>query len=259
MTQIRGGQHGHCRRTHRPFDSGLAGSNQCGKGELWIEGRPNDLTRSTTQWDAETMAPDYQREERILVERCLNGDGQAWEDFLRIHYRIIVTIVHWRKWGFEREEREDIVQEIVTEIVNALETFRFKSKLKTFVYSISVHTCVTHLRKKKALKRQADFEDTSEDAIDCKHSVEPKVFSQFGSKSPEELLMNREMVSIVFRVITTLTDRCRELIRYRYFEDLTFQDISRKTGAKQNTLVVQMKRCLERLHKHLYSEISYDQ
>jgi RNA polymerase sigma-70 factor (ECF subfamily) len=219
----------------------------------------NSIINSVAPWDAETMASDFEVQERSLVEKCLKGDGQAWEDFLRIHYRIIVTIVHWRKWGFEREEREDIVQDIVTGIVNSLETFQFKSKLTTFVYSISVNTCVTHLRKKKALKRQAHFQGSSEDAIACEHSAGAEVLSRFGSKNPEELFMNREIASIILRSVTRLTDRCKELIRYRYFEDLTFQDISRKTGTKKNTLVIQLKRCLQRLHKHLYSEISHEQ
>jgi RNA polymerase sigma factor (sigma-70 family) len=40
---------------------------------------------------------------------------------------------------------------------------------------------------------------------------------------------------------------CRELLKLRYFDELSYREISQQLGASDNTLAVRSKRCLAEL------------
>lgn len=193
------------------------------------------------------MHLEHETEEKSLVGRCLAGDGPAWEAFLNGHYRTIRSIVSWRKWGFDAAEREDVTQDVLEALIRSLGNFEFKSRVNTFVYRISISTCIARLRKKTALKRGADSRHISIDPV-TGDGDNPEIHACGNPVgTPEELLLRMESLSLVKQALARLEAKCRELIRFRYFKELSFREIAGKTGVKENTLVVNLRRCLLRL------------
>lgn len=188
-----------------------------------------------------------EKEEESLVGRCLAGDAPAWESFLNSNYRTIWSIVSWRKWGFDAAEKEDVTQDVLEELIKSLGNFEFRARINTFVYRISVTTCIAHLRRKTALKRGANSRHLSIDPVTAEGD-DLEIHTQgnpFGN--PEELLLKRESLARMKQALAHLEAKCRDLIRFRYFKELSFRDIADKTGVKENTLVVNLRRCLLRL------------
>ncbi len=189
----------------------------------------------------------HQKQEEALVGRCLAGDAPAWESFLNSNYRTIWSIVSWRKWGFDAAEKEDVTQDVLEELIKSLGNFEFRARVNTFVHRISVTTCIAYLRKKTALKRGAKSRHLSIDPVTAEGD-DPEIHTQgnpFGN--PEELLLKRESLAQVKQALACLEAKCRDLIRFRYFKELSFREIADKTGVKENTLVVNLRRCLLRL------------
>ncbi len=185
--------------------------------------------------------------ERSLVAGCLTGDRTAWDDFLEGHYGTVLSVAGWKKWRFDPQEVEDVCQEIMTEIVRSLRTFKFKSNLGTFVYKVAVNTCIAQLRKKTAVKRKTLSAQVALDPIESQTDGHGAHICVNPGKSQEDLLLEQEELGSLKRALFKLEKRCKELIEARYFSDISFQEIADRTGVKTNTLVVQLKRCLVRL------------
>lgn len=63
----------------------------------------------------------------------------------------------------------------------------------------------------------------------------------------EEILSREELVKILKKSLEQLGLRCRRLLELRYLEELSFGEIAKQLGVKENTLTVQTKRCIEQL------------
>jgi len=203
------------------------------------------------------MTDELHVDEKRLVTLCLNGDRRAWDEFLDAYYRTITSVVAWRRWRFTQAEAEDVTQDILEAVVKSLKNFEFRSKVSTFVYKISVSTCIARLRKRTAQKRGSGMAEVPIDSLVETMDLHTACTSGGSLGNPEELLMRQESVFAVGKALAGLNEKCRELIRFRYFSELSFQEISEMTGLKENSLVVQMKRCLMRLLGVLQAEVSH--
>jgi RNA polymerase sigma factor (sigma-70 family) len=190
--------------------------------------------------------------EKSLVKRCLAGEREAWDTLIEAHFRTISSIVAWKKWGFDCAEVEDVRQDILEAVIKSLKTFEFRSRLSTFIYRVSVSSCIAHLRRKTASKRGGGGAITV--SMEC--GEEPgknnAIFDGLSiTKNPEKLLIDQEGLRAMRGALARLDERCRELIRFRYYEELSFSEIAAMTRAKENTLVVMLKRCLLRLLEYV--------
>ena len=200
------------------------------------------------------MHSDSDEDERSLIQQCLAGDKRSWDRFFETHHKTIFSIACWRKWGFDQAERDDVVQDILEGVIKSLPRFEFKARVSTFVYRISVSSCIAALRKRTSRKKRFDpgrnaADPPNEDWEDKNDQVEINSI-----KNPEKLLLQRESISCVQRALANAGDSCKELIGFRYFDELSFAEIAEATGVKENTLVVRLKRCLARLLEFMQRE-----
>jgi RNA polymerase sigma-70 factor (ECF subfamily) len=142
-------------------------------------------------------------------------------------------------------------------VVKSLGQFEFRSKVGTFVYKIAVSTCIACLRKKTAQKRGCGIAELPIDSFTETMGIEKACLDTAGFGNPEDLLVRRETIHRVGKALARLNERCQELVRARYFSELSFQEIAERTGLKENSLVVQLKRCLVRLFGILQAEGSH--
>ena len=75
------------------------------------------------------------------------------------------------------------------------------------------------------------------------------------SDPPEDMVAKAETVELLKLVFRDLGRKCREVLRLRYLEELTFKDVSRILGVAEKTLAVQTGRCIDELRvKYLRAE-----
>ncbi len=212
--------------------------------------QPKNLESSPVKIQLPTTA-NLKDAEKTLVGRCLAGEERAWEELCQFCGGTIGKIASSGKWRFDPHELEDVTQDIMLEIVTSLKNFEFKSDLRTFVYSIAVHTCIGLLEKKLTRKRIHQsglvhidpFESGT--GVNCGHICVDR------SKNPEELLVEKETLQRVMRAVMSMDGYCKQLIMQRYFAEVTARDLALRYKVKSNTLVVQLKRSLVRLHAML--------
>ncbi len=155
-------------------------------------------------------------DEKILVSRCLEGDEAAWSELYRTFYPQIRFVVGWKRWGFSKNEVEDGIQEVFTELIRSLPNFRCESRLSTFVDRLARNRCISHLRKKSALKRPKE------------------TFSVELEEGKGEEGMTRHHVAL------------------RYYRQMSYQEICAVLELPLGTVCSRLKRCLSKLKSSIY-------
>ena len=124
----------------------------------------------------------------------------------------------------------DLTQEVFINIWNAIPAFKGDSSYKTWIYRITVNTCLQHIRKEKN-KKQVPLEDISQP---CNNVDIP----DYGN---------------LYRAIGKLSEIDR-LIIMMVLDEAEYEEIAGVVGIHENTLRVKIHRIKNRLKKILKHE-----
>src|SRR6266700_2562463 len=116
---------------------------------------------------------DYENTpEGALVRRAQSGDESAFREIVERYQSKVFSIIH----GIvrQRNDVEDIAQQVFTKVYFSLRNFDFRSSLITWIYKITVNECFDYLRKKKVRKLVYES-DMSEDESRRVENTEPSV------------------------------------------------------------------------------------
>ena len=79
--------------------------------------------------------------ERLLTERCVQGDESAWSALHRQHFSRVISIL--RRLGVKDGDLDDASQEVFLQMFRYLPSFRADSELRTWLYQL----CITQARR----------------------------------------------------------------------------------------------------------------
>src|SRR5438552_15317205 len=102
-----------------------------------------------------TVSPEV-----ALVRRAQGGDQAAFRLLIEKYESKVFSIIHGVLRN--RNDVEDIAQQVFTKVWFALKGFDFRSSLVTWLYKITVNECYDYLRKQKVRKLTYES-DLSED------------------------------------------------------------------------------------------------
>jgi RNA polymerase sigma-70 factor (ECF subfamily) len=150
-----------------------------------------------------------------LVTKIKNADYNAFREFFE-QYQHFVYNICYRMCG-NRETAEDITQEVFIKIFQAIGKFRGEAKLSSWIYRISVNTCLKKERRKK-LDYLLSFEFLFQDA---------KKFQILSpEETPDQQLEISETENIVQQAIYKLPDRQKTALVLHRYESLSYQQIA---------------------------------
>ncbi|MDR0725826.1 MAG: RNA polymerase sigma factor [Prevotellaceae bacterium] len=84
----------------------------------------------------------------LCVQRVKAGDVQAFAMIVSKYGEMVFTVV--RKIVENREDAEDITQEVFIKAFKSLDRFREESAFSTWLYRIAYNTCISELRQRKS-------------------------------------------------------------------------------------------------------------
>lgn len=171
-----------------------------------------------------------------LVKRVLDGDKRAFGIIVQNTERLVAGIIH--KMIDLSSERKDLAQDIYLKVYQKLPTFRFQSRLSTWVAQIGYNTCLDYLRKKK-LPVTGDIESIP-DSTDVAINGE-QVFS-------------KERAQLLRAAIDKLPPISRTLIILYHTEDLSYEEIGQVVQLPQGTVKSYLFRARKALKDQLLLE-----
>src|ERR1700754_3607871 len=101
-----------------------------------------------------------------IISNVLNGDQQAYAGLVSRYQNYVFTLA--LRFTKNREDAEEVSQDIFIKAYKALPDFRGASKFSTWLYTIVNTTCITFLRKKRMEVHSLDNEKVFElaDSVD---------------------------------------------------------------------------------------------
>lgn len=137
-----------------------------------------------------------------------------------------------------REEAEELTQDIFVKIYNGLSDFRGESQLKTWIYRITVNTCISKLNSKQF----RDFRN---------QSSELNVNTLDSSNHPEKNFIIEEDKSILEIALNELSSEYRQILLLFYIEELSYKEIAVVLDLPIGTICTKLYRARRELKKML--------
>ena len=179
--------------------------------------------------------------EIALVRRAQRGEEEAFRTIVERYQGKVFSIIH----GIlrNRNDAEDIAQQVFTKIYFSLGKFDFRSALVTWIYKITVNECYDYLRKQKV--RKLTFEsDLSEDDLRRIDNTE-----DVRRNPAADVDRQTELREIVVRLLDRLSADERQLLILKEVEGYPVEELAHMLSMNENTVKVKLFRARQKLVK----------
>ena len=146
--------------------------------------------------------------------------------------------VYWlvRKMVIDHDDADDLTQEVFIKIHKAIDSFREDSQLYTWIFRIATNECLTFLKKKKR-RFFLPIEDVSKE-LSTKIDSAPYLSGDDIQKKLQKALL-------------TLPDKQRLVFNMRYYDELSYEDMSQITTTSVGALKASYHHAVKKIENYL--------
>lgn len=134
-----------------------------------------------------------------LVIRIKSGQRNAVNELVSRYSHRVMNTCH--KFLLNKEDAEDISQEVFLEVFQSIHSFRADAALSTWIYRIAVTKCMDEIKKRKRKKRISSIGKI----LHLDEVTEPLI----GSHRTDHNLMQKEQMSHIMKSLDKLPDNQR--------------------------------------------------
>nr|WP_321233182.1 RNA polymerase sigma factor [uncultured Psychroserpens sp.] len=150
-----------------------------------------------------------------------------------------------------KEDAEDIAQDVFVELFNSISKFKGQSKLSTWIYKITTNKCLEFIRKRNTKKRFAFLQSLSRDNFEIDRT---NYFTEMNH--PGIILENKERSETLFLAINGLPEAQRIVFTLHKVDGKSYQEVSDITEKSLSSVESLMFRAKKNLRKTL--EVFYE-
>ena len=177
-------------------------------------------------------------EERQLIERAAKGDARAFDELMTAHERRMYAVA-MRMCG-NREDAQDCLQEAMIRVYRAIGGFKAQSSFSTWVYRVTMNTCLDELRRRKSRP------NTSLDGL-----LDSGWAPTDGRDTPEQHAVRMEARRSISAYINELPEDMRAAIVLRDVQGMSYEDIAAALDANIGTIKSRISRGREKLREKI--------
>jgi RNA polymerase sigma factor (sigma-70 family) len=182
--------------------------------------------------------------EELIINKVLEGDQSAFSILVKKYQDYVFTLV--LRFTPNREDAEEIAQDVFVKAYRSLADFRGDSKFSTWLFTITRTTCLSHLRRKKLDIVSLDNERTGIQ-VASKESV-------FGANGIEQ----KSKHAMLNRAISMLSPDDSQLLTLFYKGDQSLDEIGKIMRLDPNTVKVKLYRARQRLRDKMEKYFSHE-
>ena len=134
----------------------------------------------------------------------------------------------------------DLTIEIMGKAFINLKSYNFKYAFSTWIFTIAKNHCIDYLRKNN-LKTVSIDELTNND----------EYYFEIPSKdsSPEDLLIRKQRIQLLRRLVNQLSLKYINVVKLRYFKEMSYGEISEELNLSESTIKIRLYRARKELLK----------
>ncbi|MBS9767499.1 MAG: sigma-70 family RNA polymerase sigma factor [Flavobacteriaceae bacterium] len=167
-------------------------------------------------------------DDRELIDKTLQGNTHAFTFLVRKHQKLVVHMV--ARLLDNKEDIEDVCQDVFVKVFRNLNKFRNDSKLSTWIAKIAYRVAIDYLsRKNRQIITESD---------EILSFTEPETSADL----PDTILENKELKNIMVTEIEKLPLPYRTIITLYHLEEFSYKEIEEITGIKIGTIKSHLSR-----------------
>ncbi len=176
--------------------------------------------------------------ESVLIKQLKNPDEKetAFRKLIQTYQKNLYY--HIRRMVNDHDDTDDILQNTFILVWKNLDKFREESSLKTWMYRIATNETITFLNRKN--KRVYADVDTLENNVN--HSTPPSV-----------PISGEEIQERLKRAIYLLPEKQRLVFNMRYYDELSFREISEILETSEGGLKANYHHAVKKIEQYLTS------
>ena len=168
------------------------------------------------------------------------GDEKAYAELMQRYkkpvYHMILKMVR------NVDDAEDLTIEAFAKAFRNLKKFNPEFTFSTWLFRIATNNCIDFIRKKKldTFSINTSYKDDNGDSMD----IDIKDFNL----NPQEETIKSEKINIIQAIVTKLPPKYQVLVKLRYFQELSYEEIATEIDAPLGTVKAQLHRARELLY-----------
>ncbi len=185
---------------------------------------------------------DSSIEDEKFVSNAVKGDSDAYKQLVK-KYREPLHF-HVKKMVREKEQVEDLVQEVFIKAFDNLASYNSNYAFSTWIYRIATNHTIDYLRKRKLQTLSINEPVQTKDG-------EMNVQIPDQNYETDRNIIRKQRKKIIQNEIENLPEKYKDVIRMRHMEEMSYQEISDQLDLPLGTVKAHIFRARELLYKAL--------
>jgi len=175
-------------------------------------------------------------QELQLYKKMKAGDESAFDQLFHLYYEQLVRFAFAK--CYDQSMSEDIVQNVFIEFWTKRNQWNIQTSVIAYLKRTVNSRCIDYFRKEKTI---ADHKENY-----TKESL------SLNSTSPEEELLTKENLQVIYEKIELLPPKCKAVFKLSRFEEMTYAQIAENLGVSKKTVEFHMGNALRLLREMVF-------
>jgi len=167
-----------------------------------------------------------------VLTQAAQGDLKAFETIYKEASSFVYNVA-FRVVG-NKQDAEEVTQEVLLTVYHKLKTFRFESSFKTWVYRITANHAINMAKKNSKTRDKTTVYDEHVEPVGVSSQVNNKAEKEYNDKVIEELL-------------NAINPDQRACVVLRNIQGLSYEEVAQSLNININTVRSRLKRAREKL------------
>ena len=176
------------------------------------------------------------------LQRLKSGDKLAFNELVILYKHSVINTCY--RFLLDKEDAEDISQDVFVEIYLSIQNFRGDAKLSTWIYRITITKCLDEIKKRNRKKRIS--------SIGKQLHLDDVANWITGGKLPDADLETSDTISIINKTLNLLPDNQRIAFTLSKIDGFTNQEIAEI----MKTTTIAVESLIYRAKKKVASDLS---
>ena len=177
-----------------------------------------------------------------LIDAAVSGlDEQAYADLMKRYkkpvYHMILKMVR------NVDDAEDLTIEAFAKAFKNLHKFKKDFTFSTWLFRIATNNTIDFIRKKRldTMSLNTSFKDDNGESVTIDVQDEKNL-------NPQEEAIKAQKIDLVHMFVGKLPAKYQRLVKLRYFDELSYEEIAQELDAPLGTVKAQLHRARELMY-----------
>lgn len=176
-----------------------------------------------------------------LIDMAVGGDDKAFAKLLQRYKRPVYHMI--LKMVRNVDDAEDLTMESFSKAFRSLHRFKKDFTFSTWLFRIATNNTIDHIRKKKLNTLSIENTYTDDDGQSVSIDVKDE-----NNLDPQEEAIRAQKEELMQVFVNMLPSKYQKLVRLRYFNELSYEEIAEEIDAPLGTVKAQLHRARELMY-----------